>query len=272
MQGPDSTPSQPWVQLEDWVRQRWTGAGKVVHRWSGQVGLAPWRLCSCLLVEYMLQAHAGVCVQLYQPIDGLHLNGRDPPHFFDLPRTGNIYTATGDSGQGTTGATTAGAVIAAAICNRPDPYRQASSAGPDSLLLWLACYLARSLVVVACCSAQVVPQIFSPTRFPSPLEDTASNLGGVLKYVGKGYLGAVLPNSTTVADMPRSSGAVVTEGLRKVRPHAGIRLVKGCWCSQQALTVCLWPGGCLQGRDRRCAEALGHLPPHAVRCGVEPRR
>lgn len=167
------------------------------------------------------------CVaQLYQPIDGLHLNGRDPPNFFDLPLTGNIYTATGDSGQGTTGATTAGAVIAAAILGRPDPYRQASRhlRCTASIPLCSGCESACLSAVAGLIYSRgcMLLQIFSPTRFPSPLEDTASNLGGVLKYVGKGYLGAVLPNSTTVADMPRGSGAVVTEGFRKVTTPQGI--------------------------------------------------
>ena len=58
-------------------------------------------------------------------------------------------------------------------------------------------------------------QIFSPSRLPSPLGDTGSNLAGVLTHVSKGYVGAALPNPNTAADMPRASGAVITEGTRK---------------------------------------------------------
>ena len=58
-------------------------------------------------------------------------------------------------------------------------------------------------------------QIFSPSRLPSPLGDTGSKLAGVLTHVSKGYVGAALPNPKTAADMPRASGAVITEGTRK---------------------------------------------------------
>lgn len=58
-------------------------------------------------------------------------------------------------------------------------------------------------------------QIFSPSRLPSPVGDTGSNLLDVLTHVSKGYVGAALPNPKTAADMPLASGAVITEGTRK---------------------------------------------------------
>ena len=63
-------------------------------------------------------------VQVYEPIDNLLLAGQDP--FNDFQVRGRIFTATGDSGQGITGGTTAGQVIAAAILNQRDPYKDVS--------------------------------------------------------------------------------------------------------------------------------------------------
>ena len=64
---------------------------------------------------------------MYQPIDSLGLFGQDP--FNDFQTRGRIFTATGDSGQGMTGGTTAGQCIAAAILNQRDPYKDVSPQG-----------------------------------------------------------------------------------------------------------------------------------------------
>jgi glycine/D-amino acid oxidase-like deaminating enzyme/nitrite reductase/ring-hydroxylating ferredoxin subunit len=74
-----------YAQLEQYARERWTQAGEVLYRWTGQ---------------------------LMEPDDQLHLIGREP-----LDISGCHYIATGDSGQGMTGGTIAGLVISSLILN-----------------------------------------------------------------------------------------------------------------------------------------------------------
>ncbi|MCO5583184.1 hypothetical protein L7F22_037092 [Adiantum nelumboides] len=81
----------PYSSLEKWARERWTEAGEVLYKWTGQV---------------------------YKPIDTLHLVGPDPK-----PSLGeNVYVATGDSGQGMTGGTIAGILLKDLILKRENPW------------------------------------------------------------------------------------------------------------------------------------------------------
>jgi glycine/D-amino acid oxidase-like deaminating enzyme/nitrite reductase/ring-hydroxylating ferredoxin subunit len=79
-----------WGHLEQWTRERWTGAEEIVHRWTGQV---------------------------LKPVDFLGMYGKDPAN-----PSGKVYIATGDSGQGTTGGTIAGRVISDNIVGKDNPW------------------------------------------------------------------------------------------------------------------------------------------------------
>jgi glycine/D-amino acid oxidase-like deaminating enzyme/nitrite reductase/ring-hydroxylating ferredoxin subunit len=82
--GPDR-----WARLEQWARERFPGFGEVAWRWSGQV---------------------------VEPADRLHFIGRNP-----MDEDG-VYVASGDSGDGITGGTIAGLVIADLIEGRDSPW------------------------------------------------------------------------------------------------------------------------------------------------------
>ncbi len=76
--------------LEKWTRERFSDAGKLVYRWSGQV---------------------------MEPIDSLAYIGRNPGDE-------NIYICTGDSGNGMTHGTIAGILISDLILNKPNPWAE----------------------------------------------------------------------------------------------------------------------------------------------------
>ncbi|CAL8472081.1 g11623 [Coccomyxa elongata] len=82
-----------WAKLEEWTRSRWTQAGEVRFKWSGQV---------------------------MEPDDMLHLLGSDPLN--DAQIGARYYTATGDSGQALTSGTLAGMIIADEILGRDNPF------------------------------------------------------------------------------------------------------------------------------------------------------
>lgn len=63
-------------------------------------------------------------MQIYEPIDKLPLYGQDPLNA--LQSKGTHYVATGDSGQGTTGGTIAGKLIADQILGIPNAWTKAS--------------------------------------------------------------------------------------------------------------------------------------------------
>jgi hypothetical protein len=65
-----------------------------------------------------------VVLQVYEPADKLYLVGLNPL----LDPSKRTYVATGDSGQGMTGAAVAAMVLTDAILDRPSPYRDVSSA------------------------------------------------------------------------------------------------------------------------------------------------
>jgi glycine/D-amino acid oxidase-like deaminating enzyme/nitrite reductase/ring-hydroxylating ferredoxin subunit len=78
-----------YARLEEWARARFAGMGPVRHRWSGQV---------------------------LEPADGLAFIGRNPMD------AGNVFIATGDSGNGMTHGTIAGLLIADLLAGRPNPW------------------------------------------------------------------------------------------------------------------------------------------------------
>lgn len=80
-----------FLRLEAWARQLVPDLGPVVRRWSGQ----------CM-----------------ESVDGLAFIGRNPGD------AGDVYVATGDSGQGITHGTIAGVLIADLVAGRTSPWAQ----------------------------------------------------------------------------------------------------------------------------------------------------
>lgn len=78
-----------WANLERWMRQRWTQAGEVIFRWSGQV---------------------------MEPNDGLAYIGRNPDG------AENVFMASGDSGQGMTHGTIAGMLLSDMVLGKENPW------------------------------------------------------------------------------------------------------------------------------------------------------
>ena len=78
-----------WAKLEQWMRQRWTQAGEVIFRWSGQV---------------------------LEPADGLAYIGPNPDG------AENVFMASGDSGQGMTHGTIAGMLLSDMLVGRDNPW------------------------------------------------------------------------------------------------------------------------------------------------------
>jgi glycine/D-amino acid oxidase-like deaminating enzyme/nitrite reductase/ring-hydroxylating ferredoxin subunit len=83
--------AQRWGKLEQWTRNRFSAAGEVKFRWSGQV---------------------------MEPVDGLAFIGRNPAD------ADNVFIATGDSGMGMTHGTIAGVLLTDLIMNRANPWAQ----------------------------------------------------------------------------------------------------------------------------------------------------
>lgn len=81
----------PYDRLEEYARSRWTGAKERVFAWNGQV---------------------------MEPSDALHLHGRDPLK----GSASTTYVITGDSGQGMTGSTIGGRVVADLILGKSNPW------------------------------------------------------------------------------------------------------------------------------------------------------
>lgn len=89
-----------YARLEAWARARFPKLGAVRARWSGQV---------------------------MEPVDGLAYIGRDPLE------AGNVYLATGDSGQGMTHGTIAGLVLSDLIQERPNAWAELYDPGRSPL-------------------------------------------------------------------------------------------------------------------------------------------
>jgi len=81
--------SDHFSRLESWARERFPSMGEIVTRWSGQI---------------------------YEPNDSLSYIGVDPA------AKGNVYIATGDSGNGMTHGTIAGRLITDLIMGRTNPW------------------------------------------------------------------------------------------------------------------------------------------------------
>jgi len=138
----------PYVALENYVRKRWTGLGEVKLRWNGQV---------------------------MEPADGLYIHGRDP-----LVPERNRYIITGDSGQGMTGGTIGGQIVADLILGRHNR--------------WAA--------------------VYDPAR-PPPVK-SLTDIAEEGLTTTKSYAEVVLPQFTLNYDLRPNSGAVVQKGVHKV--------------------------------------------------------
>ena len=97
-QADDTEQRQP--RLEAWARERFAGMGEVVYQWGGQV---------------------------METNDGLAFIGRNPLD------EDNVYTVTGDSGQGMTHGTIGGMVLTDLIAGRPNPWQNLYDPGRVTL-------------------------------------------------------------------------------------------------------------------------------------------
>jgi glycine/D-amino acid oxidase-like deaminating enzyme/nitrite reductase/ring-hydroxylating ferredoxin subunit len=89
--GQDANPEQNYINLESWVRDRFTMVKEFTHRWSGQI---------------------------IEPFDGLAYLGHNP-----MDRE-NVYIITGDSGNGMTHATIGAMIITDQITLRKNPWEE----------------------------------------------------------------------------------------------------------------------------------------------------
>ncbi len=89
--GQSTNPEQSYVQLENWVRQRFPFAGKLVYKWSGQV---------------------------MESVDGLAFLGHNPMD------QNNVFIITGDSGNGMTHCTIGGMLITDQIMQRKNRWEK----------------------------------------------------------------------------------------------------------------------------------------------------
>ncbi|KAL4858845.1 putative Rieske 2Fe-2S iron-sulfur protein YhfW [Chlorella vulgaris] len=137
-----------YAKPEKYARSRWTSAGATVLRWNGQV---------------------------MEPADMLWLHGLNP-----VVPDPNSYIITGDSGQGMTGGTIGGMVVADLILGRKNPYAD----------------------------------VYSPSR-PPPI-GTALEIAEEGAIVAASFAERALPKVTLSYDMDADSGAIVQKGLEKV--------------------------------------------------------
>ena len=136
-----------FARLESWTRERFPQATTFEFRWSGQV---------------------------MEPVDSLALIGRNPLDH------GNVYVATGDSGNGMTHGTIAGLLITDLIMGRSNPWAD----------------------------------LYDPSRktLGAIKEFTSENLN-----VAAQYADVVTPGEVNdVADIRPGEGAIVRRGIKKV--------------------------------------------------------
>lgn len=98
--GQEAHPEQRYQRLEEWVRQKFTFAGEVLFRWSGQV---------------------------MEPMDSLGFLGRNPGDY------DNVYVITGDSGNGMTHCTIGAMLITDQIMGRKNEWESLYSPSRISL-------------------------------------------------------------------------------------------------------------------------------------------
>ncbi|KAH7623959.1 hypothetical protein Ndes2526B_g01211 [Nannochloris sp. 'desiccata'] len=137
-----------YAQLEKHARERWTGLGPVVLKWNGQV---------------------------MEPADMLYLHGRDP-----LVSEPNRYIITGDSGQGMTGGTIGGRVVADLILGKENPWAD----------------------------------VYSPSRVPPAKSLLEIAEEGAITTAS--FAERVLPKVTLSYDLKPGKGAIVQKGVHKV--------------------------------------------------------
>lgn len=150
---------KPWKQLEQWARRRFPQAQNCVYQWGGQI---------------------------YEPIDKLPLYGQDPLNA--LQSEGTHYVATGDSGQGTTGGTIAGKLIADQILGIPNAWTK----------------------------------VFAPARAPSATVKTAAAEAEVLYDVTLGIARNVLPIGATgrsISQIAPGTGGIISQGDKQIAAY-----------------------------------------------------
>ncbi|CAI6005601.1 unnamed protein product [Closterium sp. NIES-64] len=166
-----------YARLEKWARERWTSAGRVVSRWSGQVGsgrvlsgreecrrrcavlmrpndnpptfscCSPASLIACLFSSAPPSPSAR---QLYEPVDLLGLYGRNP--LVNRPSK-DIYIVTGNSGQGMTGGTISGLVVSDLILSGRSEWEE----------------------------------LYDPRRLPPLSQETAQSIASITAHTAQGY-------------------------------------------------------------------------------------
>ncbi|KAH7301018.1 hypothetical protein KP509_23G008300 [Ceratopteris richardii] len=144
----------PFLSLEKWTRERWTAAEDILYTWTGQV---------------------------YEPIDSLHLIGKDPN-----PTTDSVYIVTGDSGQGMTGGTIAGILLKDLILKGENPWEK----------------------------------VYSPSRLPPFDKATIHTTAEIIDHSVKGYITSRTPgigsDAVDIEDLLPDSGAIKEQGLHKI--------------------------------------------------------
>ncbi len=146
--GQADDPLKRFARLERWARERFASMGPVESRWSGQV---------------------------LEPVDSLAFIGRDPTH------QENVFISTGDSGNGMTGGTVAGVILADLIRGQENP--------------WATAYDPQRV------SLRAVP------RFAKENLNAASHLAGDWVKAG---------DVTSPDEIPPGEGAVIRRGLTKI--------------------------------------------------------
>lgn len=171
--GQADDPFERLRKLEAWARRRYPEAGRVLFRWSGQV---------------------------QEPADALGFYGRHPTE------QGEVYVATGDSGQGVTGSALASLIISDLILGRENRFAA----------------------------------LFSPSRV------TPAAAGTLLKEnalsVSQGYKRHVLPDEVdSPSKIKPGEGAVMRRGLHKTavfRREDGTIVERSAICPHLGGVVC----------------------------------
>lgn len=161
----DDQEARCFERLEAWARERFPMGQNVEYRWSGQV---------------------------MEPVDGLAFIGREPYG------EGNIFIATGDSGNGMTHGTIAGMLLRDLILGRDNPWET----------------------------------LYSPTRISlrAGAEFAREQLNTAVQYTDHLTPGDV----TSVEEIEPGCGAIVREGLRQVavyRKGDGTLLKRSAVCT-----------------------------------------
>ncbi|CAI5463925.1 unnamed protein product [Closterium sp. Yama58-4] len=188
---------QAYARLEKWARARWTGAGRVVFKWTGQVyepvdllglysksPLSPFiALPHYLAPFHCMPPHRSqpLCTQVYEPVDLLGLYGRNP--LVNRP-TKVVYIVTGNSGQGMTGGTISGLVVSDLILSGRSEWEQ----------------------------------LYDPRRLPPLSQETAQSITSITAHTAQGYafdLPVVPGDERSVDKVKPGEGALVAVGLHK---------------------------------------------------------